>query len=229
MSVRRLIGKGFIAASLAVQCGSGMPAETVKPAQRDAQCLAALRHEAAGALDDEATAYFKERVSKERDPEVAELLMLSANEAILTNANRREIAFTCVLLYQVLSLQERTADPDGGPGASPGRERAAPGEQPAWRVVALPEGGELRYIPPLPTGAEYPAEDKAARREGTTMTRLTINPAGQVARCEIARSAGSAALDASACRLYVDRARFELRNVSQAVEMLAPVVWKLEE
>jgi hypothetical protein len=49
---------------------------------------------------------FGRRIAAIEDAELAEFLMISAKEAILTNRNRREIALTCVQLYQVMALQE---------------------------------------------------------------------------------------------------------------------------
>lgn len=95
----------FSLMAAAVNASPSMSA--MDPAQRDSGCAVALRAEHdLGPLHEKARDYFDTRVSRIPDPELRELLMLSAEEAILTNTNRREIASTCVLLYQVLALQE---------------------------------------------------------------------------------------------------------------------------
>jgi hypothetical protein len=101
-----MIALAFALAAAAVDASPSMMG--MDPAQRDTQCLVALRAEPSlGRLQEEAADYFDERVSGITDPELRELLIISAEEAILPNTNRREIASTCLLLYQVLSLQEK--------------------------------------------------------------------------------------------------------------------------
>lgn len=80
------------------------------PAQRDAQCLVAIRAEPdLGEMATTAAAYFERHLNAGRDPELVELLMISAEEVIKPNTNRRAIAETCVILYQVLALQDKAA------------------------------------------------------------------------------------------------------------------------
>lgn len=80
------------------------------PVQRDSHCLVALRAEPKpNTLHVDASRYFEKRILKIEDPELRELLMLSAEEAILPNSNRREIASICESLYQVLAMQEKQA------------------------------------------------------------------------------------------------------------------------
>jgi hypothetical protein len=80
------------------------------PLQRDAQCLVALRAEPrADTHRAAAVSYFENRIRKIEDPELRELLVISAEEAILSNTNRSEIAETCDLLHQVLAMQEKQA------------------------------------------------------------------------------------------------------------------------
>lgn len=76
--------------------------------QRDPQCFVALKSEPdLGPMHKQARDYFDKRVQGIGDPELRELLVLLAEQAILRNTNRRKIAATCVLLYQVLSLQDK--------------------------------------------------------------------------------------------------------------------------
>ena len=101
-----MISLAFMLSAAVVNATPSM--STMEPEQRDSQCLVALRAEnGLGSLHEAAKAYFEQRVGKISDPELRELLVLSAEEAILPNTNRREIASTCLLLYQVLLLQEK--------------------------------------------------------------------------------------------------------------------------
>lgn len=83
------------------------PSMAMDPAQRDSQCLVAIDAERnLGPLAAPARDYFEKGLKAGRDPELVELLMISAEEAIKPNGNRRAIAETCVVLYQVLRLRD---------------------------------------------------------------------------------------------------------------------------
>lgn len=56
--------------------------------------------------------------------------------------------------------------------------------------------------------ADYPAEALRNGWEGTTGFRLTIDPSGRVARCDISQSSGHAVLDEATCRLLIRHASF---------------------
>ena len=91
------------------------PSMGMEPAQRDSQCMVAVRAEPnLGELAKPAATYFEARLNAAHDPELVELLTISAEEGILPNANRREIASTCLLLYQVLKLQDKPGRPPKG-------------------------------------------------------------------------------------------------------------------
>lgn len=83
------------------------PSMAMDPAQRDSQCLVAIAAERnLGPLAAPARDCFEKGLKAGRDPALVELPMISAEEAILPNRNRRAIAETCLVLYQVLRLQE---------------------------------------------------------------------------------------------------------------------------
>jgi len=202
----------FIALSAAAPPAPGAPG--MDPLQRDSECLVALRAEpGAREAAPDAERFFEARLSRAAAPRAVEDLLASAQQTILPNRNRHEIAANCASLYQILKLQA-----DGG---------SAP--QSGWRTISFPDGGELRYLPPRIRDADYPAEARAAGAEGTSMIRLTVGTDGRITSCQTAKSAGFAALDAGACRLYVGSARFELRRISQPLVLHAPVVWRLED
>lgn len=91
------------------------PSMAMDPAQRDSQCLVAIAAERAlGPLAAPARDYFEQSVNAGRDPELVELLIISAEEAIVPNTNRRAIAETCVVLYQVLSEQDKARKASAG-------------------------------------------------------------------------------------------------------------------
>lgn len=58
--------------------------------------------------------YFEQGLKAGRDPELVELLIISAEETILPNATRRAIAETCLVLYQVLRLQDKARERSEG-------------------------------------------------------------------------------------------------------------------
>jgi protein TonB len=56
--------------------------------------------------------------------------------------------------------------------------------------------------------ADYPASAIRDEQQGTTRFRLTVGADGRVSDCVVTGSSGSAALDATTCRLMKSRARF---------------------
>lgn len=87
------------------------PSMAMDPAQRDSQCLVAIKAELGlGPLTAPASDYFEQGLNAGRDPELVELLTITAEEAILPNTDRRAIAETCLMLYQVLRLQEKARE-----------------------------------------------------------------------------------------------------------------------
>jgi TonB family protein len=58
-------------------------------------------------------------------------------------------------------------------------------------------------------GVRYPKAAARAGRRGTTVARVTVQPDGSVASCVPVASSGTAELDAEACRLLLERARFQ--------------------
>jgi hypothetical protein len=87
------------------------PSMAMDPAQRDSQCLVAIEAERGlGPLAAPARDYFEQGLKAGRDPELVELLTIQAEETILPNRNRRPIAETCLVLYQVLRLQDKARD-----------------------------------------------------------------------------------------------------------------------
>jgi len=117
--LRNVIRIVAAAACLIGLTGAAQEASPMEPTIQAAECLAALKYEGDQTqMAEDAKRFFDRRLSDIRNEELRELLTISAEEAVLRNSNRREIASTCVLLYQVLKLQEeRAANP--APRASP--------------------------------------------------------------------------------------------------------------
>jgi TonB family protein len=90
--------------------------------------------------------------------------------------------------------RDRTPPPDPTPLRAP----------PAARFHAFLTGG----FAPLFHAGDYPAAAIAAGAEGRVSFALAIDRDGGVAECRIRRSSGSAALDAAACRILRERARY---------------------
>ena len=100
---------------------------------------------------------------------------------------------------------------------------------PAWHVISLPDGGELRFLPPPVTHADYPARARRNEAEGTSLLRLQVDTSGQIVSCTTAGSSGFLDLDEQACVLYRSRARFEPRGMRQTITLHAPMTWRLED
>lgn len=99
---------------------------------------------------------------------------------------------------------------------------------PGWRLVSLPEGGELRYLPPRADVTDYPRQALLAGIQGRTMLRLVVSPHGQILDCRAVQSAGDAELDSRACQLYRSRAKFRFNRVSAPQTFHAPIEWRIE-
>lgn len=98
-----------------------------------------------------------------------------------------------------------------------------------------PDRSPARSSPNLPdwiTPADYPADARAARAEGTVELSWTVGRDGRVAACRIDKSSGHPALDTATCRLLVARGRYnavsptgpDLRRFSTAYAWRLPPV-----
>jgi protein TonB len=110
-----------------------------------------------------------------------------------------------------------------------GAAALAPDPEPAWHVISLPDGSELRFLPPHVTDADYPTRARRNDAQGTSLLRLQVDTAGQIVSCTTIGSSGFADLDERACPLYLSRARFEPRGMTQTITLHAPVMWRLED
>ena len=120
-----------------------------------------------------------------------------------------------LLMWMALGAQDPQPDPAPLP--------------PGWLMMTLPEGVEVRFLPPAVSFEDYPKLASRIGVEGTSLLSLQVDPSGQITGCTTARSAGLPELDEQACLLYRTRARFELRGATQPVTLFAPVMWKLED
>lgn len=78
---------------------------------------------------------------------------------------------------------------------------------------------------------DYPVTAWMNEEEGTVRFRLTINPEGRVAECEVTQSSGSAQLDQRTCEILTVRARYRpARDASGAPASgtdAGSVTWRL--
>ena len=81
------------------------------------------------------------------------------------------------------------------------------GRQDAVRPPA-PHGPIAIDLQSWVTQADYPVEDEYARREGTTIVELGVDPSGRLTNCWIEGTSGSGYLDHAACDAIEARARF---------------------
>lgn len=110
-----------------------------------------------------------------------------------------------------------------------GAQASAPEAAPTprdWQLWQVREGVALLYIPLAVTLDDYPRQARRAGDEGTSILNLEVGTSG-IRACSTARSSGSPILDEHACRLYLERGRFELRGTSEPVTIQAPVQWVL--
>lgn len=77
---------------------------------------------------------------------------------------------------------------------------------------------------------DYPVEAIDQHQQGNAITLVDVAADGRVVGCRIARSSGVAVLDATSCRLILERGRFtetSKRHVGQAYRLRIPVGWQL--
>ncbi|WP_324750742.1 energy transducer TonB [Sphingomonas sp. LY54] len=127
------------------------------------------------------------------------------------------MTFSPALIFLGLVLGAQAPAPDPAPLG------------PGWQAVSLPDGAELRYLPPPVSEADYPARARRIDAQGTSLLRLQVDPSGKIRDCAIARSSGFPVLDEHACLLYRSRARFEPRGMTQTITLHAPLTWRLED
>jgi TonB family protein len=81
------------------------------------------------------------------------------------------------------------------------------------------------------TARDYPAEAQRARQAGQTIVRLVVGTTGRVIACDVAATSRSVALDAAACRILKERARYALARDARGAPACdlfwGPVLWVL--
>ena len=100
-----------------------------------------------------------------------------------------------------------TGSGTGGTGSGDGNgDGAGGGSDPDWI------GGKIR-------DKDYPKALREANISGTTVTEIAVGIAGRATGCRVTRSSGSRELDATTCRLVLERFKFKpARNAAgQAV------------
>ena len=117
----------------------------------------------------------------------------------------------------------------GAASAREGREPSPAPLRPGWYTMTLPEGVEVRILPPAVSFKDYPKVASRMGVEGTSLLRVQVDPSGKITSCTTERSAGLPELDEQACLLYRTRARFELRGATQPVTLFGPMQWILED
>lgn len=108
--------------------------------------------------------------------------------------------FTLLLGLAAFSAPALSAPPVAAP---PAAEPAPPAAEPARRAVPEPA------LHLLFTEDDYPEEAMEKDEAGTVEYRLQVGADGRVSDCIVHKSSGSAALDSTACRLLIERARFK--------------------
>lgn len=97
------------------------------------------------------------------------------------------------------ALAGGTAGAGSGPGAGGTGNGAGEGDD---------AGDDPQWIAGRIANGDYPGEARERREQGTTRTRITVDARGRALGCTVLRTSGSAALDATTCRLVLKRFRF---------------------
>ena len=105
----------------------------------------------------------------------------------------------------------------------------APPPPPHKTVSAAPARGDVRTAF---SNDDYPAAAIAAEASGTAQARLTIGPDGRVAGCDLVRSTGNSALDATTCNILRRRVKFTPArdsngNPTTDTYLTPPISWVL--
>jgi TonB family protein len=100
-----------------------------------------------------------------------------------------------------------------------------------------PRAGPAPALPKAPlrsliTRDDYPVSALLAGEQGTVAFQLEVRPDGRVGGCAVTKSSGSAALDATTCRLMRMRARFSpalgADNTPRPDRLAATILWAME-
>lgn len=80
----------------------------------------------------------------------------------------------------------------------------------------------------IATADDYPKEALNRQEQGTAGIRLTIGADGRVTACRVERSSASSSLDATSCRIYLERARYEPAAANSRPRVVhSEVSWRL--
>jgi len=82
---------------------------------------------------------------------------------------------------------------------------APPPPPPPKRANPVPKGNPGRWV----SNDDYPSRAIREEAQGTVRFMLTVGPDGRASDCSVTGSSGNSDLDATACRLLKQRARFD--------------------
>jgi TonB family protein len=86
----------------------------------------------------------------------------------------------------------------------------------------------LLNLPEVVTADDYPRAALDKQEQGAVAIRLMIGPDGRVSECTVEKSSGSRSLDATSCRIYAERARYEPAAASTKRRLVrARVDWRM--
>lgn len=89
----------------------------------------------------------------------------------------------------------------------------------------------VQPLPSLFSARDYPAEAVRNREEGSVGFRIEVGADGRPSGCSIAASSGSALLDATTCRLLMERARFrparDSRGKPTSDSFNGRIIWRM--
>ena len=107
----------------------------------------------------------------------------------------------------------------------------------AVALIAAPDAAaRSRASPPhlisgAPVDADYPAEARRNREQGTTSYRLDVDETGRVRGCTVTDTSGSRTLDAAGCRVFIARALWlpakDGDGKAVAASVTVPIAWRM--
>ncbi len=119
------------------------------------------------------------------------------------------------------------AAPVDGPGTGAGGQGQGRGSGGAGDGTGGGGGGTpAAYVSGRIRNRDYPRNASRANQGGTVDVRLTVAPSGRVTACSVMRSSGNPDLDATTCRLIIERFRYRPARNAAGEPVEAVMGWR---
>ena len=151
-----------------------------------------------------------------------------ASAAAATTQRQEEAAVRTAAAELAAERREERASAreDSPPPAAPLERADARPAAPTPRPVSAPSrAARAQWV----RGGLVDSDNRGGQFEGAVSVRLNVSPSGRASSCQVARSSGNPSLDATTCRLLVDRLEFvPARNAAGnpiSTEVTSTHVW----